>query len=214
MATVPQTCRAIASLTQVPERTVGHLARRLGEAEMLPRGPRGVNAPHIEPVHAARILIGVMSLTDGINATAAKVVQAVERIGALDRGGEGGFEVYASGDPDDSDTKYEMVPYGSFIENVAQLLQLKEAREQVAAVGLRFDGEHVSGWSEYKIAEGQPNHIVDVRRVYFGGLRPVSSGMSQEVRVDGSVLDRLSALLEERAAEPSNEIQAAAAGGR
>jgi hypothetical protein len=72
MAAVAEVCQTISEVASVPRRTVDHLARRLGEAELLPRGPRGRNAPHFEGIHIARLLVGVMTIANGIDYTSAR----------------------------------------------------------------------------------------------------------------------------------------------
>ncbi len=83
MATGREWREGIAEATGVPERTLIHIERRLGEAGMLPRGPRGRNAPQLDAIHGALFLLGTMSIGDGIGSTAARVLQAVNRLGAL-----------------------------------------------------------------------------------------------------------------------------------
>lgn len=83
MATGREWREGIAEATGVPERTLIHIERRLGESGMLPRGPRGRNAPHFDAIHGALFLLGTMSIADGIGSTAARVIQAVNQLGAL-----------------------------------------------------------------------------------------------------------------------------------
>src|SRR3954468_6426728 len=95
MAAVAEVCQVISKALTVPRGTVDHLARRLGEAGLLPRGPRGRNAPHFEDIHIARLLAAVMVTAEGIYHTSVSVVPAVKRIEELSQGGEARIDVYA-----------------------------------------------------------------------------------------------------------------------
>src|SRR3954454_6194573 len=119
MAAVAEVCQVISETLNVPRGTVDHLARRLGEAGLLPRGPRGRNAPHFDATHIAHLLVGVMAAAEGIYHTSASVVPAVKRIEELSQGGEARVDVYADGDLDDPRSSITMVPAGSFIEMIA-----------------------------------------------------------------------------------------------
>src|SRR4051795_286103 len=83
MATVATVCQVMSEETSVPRGTIDHLARRLGEAELLPRGPRGRHAPQFEDIHEARLLVGVIAIANGIDYTSASVARAVKRIEEL-----------------------------------------------------------------------------------------------------------------------------------
>ena len=86
MASVRQVVTTISEVTGVPRQTVNNVARRLGEAGMLPRGPRGRHAPEFEARHVVRVLLGTMVLaTDALNTPAGKVPAAVATIQALER---------------------------------------------------------------------------------------------------------------------------------
>jgi hypothetical protein len=86
MAAVAEVCQTISAAAGVPLRLVEYLARRLGEAGQLPRGPRGRHAPHFEAIHIARLLAAVMVVADGIDFTGASIALAMTRIEALSQG--------------------------------------------------------------------------------------------------------------------------------
>ena len=70
--------KMIANTYGVPEKTVSVQARSLKEAGLLTTGARGVNAPDMTPLDAARMTIAVLA-TD----SPAQTVERVERFGAL-----------------------------------------------------------------------------------------------------------------------------------
>jgi hypothetical protein len=213
MATVPKVCQTISEGTSTPRGAVDHLARRLGEAELLPRGPRGRNAPHFNEIHEARLLVGVMAIaTNGINYTSASVVRAVKRIEELSQGGEARVDVYVDRDLDDPQSDIVPVPAGSFVDNVAWLIRLTQAPSRrddysATAIGLTFGGDNVYGWIEYGTKARSPNRRSDIRRVNFGLISGVlKSGMKQEVRIEADVLFRLGELLDDTQLERQPEL--------
>jgi hypothetical protein len=213
MATVPKVCQTISEETGVPRRAVDHLARRLGEAELLPRGPRGRNAPHFNEIHEARLLVGVMAIAaNGIDYTSASVVRAVKRIEELSQGGEPRVDVYADKDLDDPQCAIVLVPAGSFVDHVAFLI--RQTRKPISrddysttAIGLTFGGGNVYGWFEYGKKARDLNRHSDIQRFNFGLMSAVlKSGMKQEVRVEADVLFRLGELLDDTQLEPQPEL--------
>jgi hypothetical protein len=202
MAAVAEVCQTISEVAGVPRRTVDHLARRLGEAELLPRGPRGRNAPHFEDSHIARLLVGVMTIANGIDYTSARIALSVKRIEELSQGGEARFDIYTDGDLDDPQSKIMMmvVPAGSFIEVVAFCIRWTRfgvSKGGPSAIGLTFGGGSVYGWVEADLGKTGVNHVSDIRRVDFGVTEDVlKSGMKQEVRVELWALSRLGELLD------------------
>jgi hypothetical protein len=199
MAAVAEVCQTISEVAGVPRRTVDHLARRLGEAELLPRGPRGRNAPYFEDSHIARLLVGVMTIANGIDYTSARIALSVKRIEALNQGGEGRVDVYVDGDLDDPQSKMMVVPAGSFLDLVAHSIRWTRSgvsKGGPSAIGLTFGGGSVYGWIEFNLGETGVNHVADIRRVDFGVTEDLlKSGMKQEVRVERDVLFRLGELL-------------------
>src|SRR3954447_1594428 len=197
MAAVAEVCQTISEATGIPRRTVDHLARRLGEAGLLPRGPRGRNAPQFHSIHMARLLVGVMAVANGINHTAVSVVQAVKRIEDLRQEEEAQSGLYADCNLDDPETELQFVPAGSFVGAVAQhmrRMQIEASRGDISAIGLTF-GNGVYGWIEFDGGTGK-DCPSNPRRVTFGYMGTVlTAGLKQDVRVEGGVLLRLGELL-------------------
>jgi hypothetical protein len=205
MAAVAEVCQVISETLNVPRGTVDHLARRLGEAGLLPRGPRGRNAPHFGATHIARLLVGVMATAEGIYHTSASVVPAVKRIAELSQGGEARVDVYADGDLDDPQSSIMLVPAGSFVEVVAHRIRwtrIETNKDELSAIGLSFGGGNVYGWIEFDLGKTGINRVSNIRRVDFGITQDVlKSGMRQEVRVEVGVLVRLGELLDPASSE-------------
>jgi hypothetical protein len=199
MAAVAEVCQTISAAAGVPLRLVEYLARRLGEAGQLPRGPRGRHAPHFEAIHIARLLAAVMVVADGIDFTGASIALAMTRIEALSQGGEGRVDVYVDGDLDDPQSKMVLRPAGSFLEMVAHCIRRTRSGVSTgspSAIGLTFGGGSVYGWVEFNLGETGVNRVADIRRVDFGVTEDLlKSGMKQEVRVERDVLFRLGELL-------------------
>jgi hypothetical protein len=199
MAAVAEVCQTISTAAGVPLRLVEYLARRLGEAGQLPRGPRGRHAPHFEAIHIARLLAAIMVVADGIDFTGASVLLAMTRIEALNQGGEGRVDVYVDGDLDDPQSKMMVVPAGSFLDLVAHSIRWTRSgvsKGGPSAIGLTFGVGSVYGWIEFNLGETGVNHVADIRRVDFGVTEDLlKSGMKQEVRVERDVLFRLGELL-------------------
>jgi hypothetical protein len=212
MATVPTVCQTISEVTSAPRAAVDHIARRLGEAGLLPRGPRGRHAPQFEEIHIARLLVGIMAIANGIDYTSVSVARAVKRIEELSQGGEARVDVYVDRDLGDPQCEIVLVPAGSFVDNVAFLIRLTQAPSSrddypATAIGLTFGSGNVYGWIEYgKKARGldQPSNI---QRVNFGLMSAVlKSGMKQEVRIEADVLFRLGELLDDTLLKPQPEL--------
>jgi hypothetical protein len=212
MAAVATVCQVISEETGVPRGAVDHLARRLGEAELLPRGPRGRHAPQFEDIHEARLLVGVMAIANGIDYTSASVVRAVKRIEDLSQGGEARVDVYVDRDLNDPQCDVVLVPAGSFVDNVAFLIRLTQASTNrdnypATAIGLTFGSGNVYGWIEYGKEDRGLDRPSDIQRVNFGLMSAVlKSGMKQEVRIEADVLFRLGELLDDTQLKPQPEL--------
>ena len=83
MLTVPRLVTLMSEGLALPARRLVHVARRLGEADLLPRAGRGASPPPVDSADAVRLLMAAMSLGDGIDGTAARIVQAVQGTGRL-----------------------------------------------------------------------------------------------------------------------------------
>jgi hypothetical protein len=207
MATVAAVCQVISEGTGVSRGAVDHLARRLGEAELLPRGPRGRHAPHFGDIHEARLLVGVMAIANGIDYTSASVVQAVKRIEELSQGGEARVDVYVDGDLEDPQSEIVLAPAGSFVEHVAFLIRLtrnpiSKNDYPATAIGLTFGSGKVYGWMECRVKGRGQN-----RRFDFGLMSAVfKSGMKIEVRIEADVLFRLGELVDDNQLEQQPEL--------
>jgi hypothetical protein len=207
MATVPQVCQVVSEETSVSRAAVDHVARRIGEAGLLPRGPRGRHAPQFDERHIARVLVGVMAIANGIDHTSVSVAQAVKRIEELSQGGEARVDVYADGDLDDPQSEIVLTPAGSFVDHVALLIRMTRgpiSRNDFSAtaIGLTFGSGKVYGWIECRTKV-----LGASRRFNLGLMNAVlKSGMKIEVRVEADVLFRLGELLGDIQLGPQGEL--------
>jgi hypothetical protein len=171
--------RIIAGLLGKPaERTALHVTRRLGEADLIVRGPRGKSSYNVNAREIAVIVVGLMALTDA-DTPAVDVPKLVQRIMQLDAEGQDPAMVLMG----DAQTP---TLFGSFITKIAQVIEGKD--DAVQGVGLEFCRNATRAWIER-----------DGQRVYFG-IRDLPSGMIQAARVDASLLGALRKLL---VADPS-----------
>lgn len=212
MATTPEIVREVSRIMSIPQPTVETTARRLGEGDLIPRGSRGRAAPQIDAVHVARLLTGVMSITDGIKGTVARVVQAVDRIGRSHCHG-----TLKWSETDDFTDALVLVPGGSFIEQVTHLIQqcadpniAERFKLSVNAVGVTFGGEFPLGWVEVsghgellldRLALKCIPELGNGRRVIFGSYEPSTMpGMIREARLSIDALAELAQLFFQKSA--------------
>ncbi len=209
MATGREWRQEISNATGVPERTLIHIERRLGEAGMLPRGPRGRNAPHFETLHGARLLLGTMSIADGIASTAAKVFQAVNRLGALTvdydiriarffgRSWDQTLEIGA-------EPSFLATPKGRFdlalafiLDNIAHP-QHDYLFQQIRGIGIEWQADMIFGW------------IMPGKNVVFPWIgRPDPQGTREDVRVTFRQEDISAEELERRRLDPAGLVRQA-----
>lgn len=205
MTNVPETVGILAECLGVPRSMVETTSRRLGEADLITRGTRGRSAAQVRPKDLAQALIGVLSVGDGIEGVAARVVQSVNRIGGLRCNGSLKMAL------DDSLHALKhptlVVRQGSFLDQLTHLLKLcsepetsSTAMKLVCSVGVTFSGVKTLGWIELGEAEAEfpqgelrymPS-VGDGRRVVFGNVETATlSGMTREARIDIETLARV-----------------------
>lgn len=208
MATAPEIMKSVSKVTGVPQSTVRTIVRRLGESGLVPRGTRGRQPSDVSSEDIARILLGVMSVTDGIAGTSARVVQAVEQIGSLECRGSLRMAltdaIYALDHP------ILVVRQGSFLDQLTHLIECcagpdttSDLLALVGSVGLTFGRGGTHGWTELRNAEAEfpegdlrfgPS-IGDLRRVNFGDADPATlGGMTREVRLSIDALAELASI--------------------
>lgn len=209
MANVAEVTQEIADATGIAPATVVHVARKLGENGWWPRGARGRHAAQFDAENIGTLLAGVMAIAgDAVETPASRVQTVMQRIKELRAGGEAMVNIY-----EDAAGGLEIVPSGSFIANVAGLIEGADLLEikGVQAVGLTFGAGAVTGWAERQERPGL-NHTV--RRDYFGPVREVmKSGMTREVRVSVAVLAQLAELIDQQEEQqPQDDLPLAPTG--
>ena len=196
MPTLSEACAALAEATGVPRGTIEHVGRRLGEAALLPRGPRGVNAPQLDAHHLAMLAIGLLHIGDGFAGTIARVPVEVAKVAALARAEHGaGFEL----------SRHVLIE-GDFLTSVAQILAgmsdpdpeaRRDWRAAVDGVGLVFGGGHAAGFIVLSAkATGTDTGIGFTYSASPGeGTKVWHAPFRRQIRLDGSALVALGGLL-------------------
>ena len=194
MISMPEAVRVISNSVGVPGSTVETITRRLGEAGAISRGTRGRKAADASSDDLARILIGVMSIADGIYGTSARVVQAVEQVGNLSC--PGAHEVSIVDNAEGLGSARD----GTFLNELTTLIEWCADSDDalvvlrvVRAVGLTFKGETTHGWTELtaeaeldldKVADAYVRSPGGGLRLIFGSdVEGMMPGMTREVRV-------------------------------
>ncbi len=121
MVIATEITKSVSDITGFPQSTVDTVLRRLGEADLIPRGTRGRRPADLRSKDLARMLIALMSVADGIDGSAARVVQAVERISRLECGGS--LKMALSDSFYDLEHPTLVVRRGSFLDQVTHLLE-------------------------------------------------------------------------------------------
>lgn len=204
MTTAPDIATAVSECAVLPASLVSNIVRRLGEGGSIPRADRGRRPPDIRSEDLARILIGVLSVADGIEGSVARVVQAVREIRGLECRGTLNWA------HDDSVEEFKnamlVVPGGSFLDQITYLIDhcsdsnTAPIFEQVVlAIGLSRSEARTLGWVEVtgdgEVIQGGAIHCTTAiggRRVFFGDVDPTSfRGLIREARLSIAALGEL-----------------------
>lgn len=128
VANVPQTVSVIAETSGWPKADVQMRARYLGPAGLLPKGGRGLNAPDLEPHHAANLLLATLC-----GGPQTEAVQAVQTCGA--KSGTGAWLM-----PDGEAVPYAgpgratLIPAGTtFLDSITQVLAWRRDQHPLGA---------------------------------------------------------------------------------
>ena len=134
MAIGRQWREAMAEVLGIPEPMLKHIERKLGEGGMLgARGARGRSAPHFEPTHGARFLIGaVAAFADG-GQVGATIARTVERLGQMP-GGSGPIRVIAGTDFDGLRHYADEFGADYALKHTMKLISCKNFEEDVATI--------------------------------------------------------------------------------
>jgi hypothetical protein len=150
MATAPETIEAVSKIAGIPRSIPETVVRRLGEAELVLRGSKGRASPPIRRIDIARILIGVLCISDGIEGSSAHIAKTIKNIGS----GTSRSRLKA-GRREHLDSTEFVDPSSSFIEEVSHLIEAcadsdnrSFLRQTVDAIGLTFGGGKILGWLE------------------------------------------------------------------
>jgi hypothetical protein len=197
VATAQVIADEISRIGGIPSSTVRTIARRLGEASLLPRGGRGKPPQKLSARDCARLIIGTMRIADGINVAVARVDQLVHDVERLKcQGNVSTVEV----------PRIAVVEPGSFVGQLASLIkrlstdEKTRLRQLVAAVGLTTGPDRLWGWLEFRRdwerldVEGTeliPSY--GSSRVIFGRGHFDNSGLTREIRITSEALCEIAA---------------------
>ena len=194
----------------VPKSTVDTIMRRLGEDGLLPRGSRGRAPAELGAGHLAHVLVGLMSIGDGIGGAATRAYTATLKIG--ENRCEGGIEVPRDATGKRFEHAVTLADRETFHEALTKLIsQLADDKfastcaRVLSAVGVSFGEEKSAAWFELKKASeitrtGGARIIMvpgEPWRFWFGTFRLSDrrTGLTREVRFSVSTLSRLAASL-------------------
>ena len=145
MATVTQVCEVLSEVSGIPYKTIRYFARRLGQADLLPRGPRGRNAPNFDMANVSILLLATMAATDGTFGVGAQITTIVKRVGDLSTDVD-----LPRITPQGYDHDHPLVRSGSFDSAVTTLLQDFEKHGLRGIffdeIGVTYSHEKIFGW--------------------------------------------------------------------
>lgn len=203
MSKIAQVVTTISDATKVPRAKVDYIARRLGEAGMLPRGPRGRHAPDFTTSDIVRVILGVMVLTTDAETPASKMPTVVKAILTLETGAHtfepDGHEIVGRLRKDifihHSNLSFAEA-FAAFLCETAPNNTEKERLSLVAA-GISFTSGLVSGWMNLKWKNGDISHVRYVQEKEF--LDAIGTGLVREAWISAKVMRQISTLLDDDA---------------
>jgi hypothetical protein len=189
----------------IPGSTLRTVARRLGESGLIPRGGPGTKPHSATPLDCARMIIGAMSIADGISSTVARVDQQVSRVERLETAAKIRFAT------DDTCAALEeailVISPGSFLRQLESLIRRLGTDEKsrllgvVAAVGLTTEANRTWGWVEphtgvelFHEVVSRLHHSSCVSRIVFSDGDVECSGFTREVRMTSEALCKIASL--------------------
>lgn len=200
MATAQEIADEMSRIGGIPPSTVRTIARRLGEASLLPRGGRGKSPQELSARDCARLVVGTMRITDGIDGAAARVDKLVNDVERLRSPGKVSLGI------DYDLPKVPIVEPGSFVDQLASLIRRLCTDEKalltsgVSAVGLTSGLAGLWGWLELR-GYGEPSFEDSPQlsqasgkiRVIFGRRDFDYRGLTREVRITSEALCEIAA---------------------
>jgi hypothetical protein len=205
MATLQTIAKEISRMAGIPDSTLRTVARRLGESGLLPRGGPGTKPHNATALDCTRMIIGAMSVADGISGTVARVDRQVSEVERLETTAKIHF---ASGDTAAAiEEAILVVSPGSFARQLESLIrrlgtdEKTQLLEVVAAVGLTMGANRTWGWVERRsgvelVHEGdlRLHHESGVSRIVFADGDIDCSGFTREVRMTSEALCKIASL--------------------
>jgi hypothetical protein len=200
VATAQVIADEMSRIAGTPPSVTRTIARRLGEAGLLPRGGRGQPPQDLSARDCARLLLGTLRIADGIDGAAARVDQLVNEVERLK--GRGKVSV-------GEDVHTQQMPIadaGSFVDQLATMIERFCTDEQalltsaVSAVGLTTGPNGLWGWVELR-GHGEPfskdgaqlSRASGKIRIIFGPRDFEQRGLVREVRITSEALGEIAA---------------------
>jgi len=206
MASIREATEIIAEATGADTGTVRQLARCLGEGGML--GPRlpGRKAFQLEPIHIARMIIGLLAMGHlGVRRNQRVITsmpisaELVPMIEALETGGDPGIEYWENTKTGELSEEY----VGSFVGWIASMIELpKFAELRCDCIGLTFAGDG----QFYAVMQTAPGE-----RIIFGDMDAVEAhGLTRTVTITSSAIAKVAAAIAPDEAQTESGPQAEA----
>ena len=129
-----------------------------------------------------------MATMDAVHGAASRAPQALQRLRRLKMGGDAKVALYEN-DEGEMVALYE----GSFLDNLATLLEHKFPLIPLARAGLWFSGSDVRGCMEER--DEEQNGTIHIRKHWFGPPVKVMHGMVHEVWININTIMALSDLV-------------------
>ena len=217
MASIREATEIIAEATGVDEGTVRQLARCLGEAGML--GPRlpGRKAFQLEPLHIARMIIGLLALgnlgerrNQRVIASLPLAAEMVPVIEALEAEGEPTIDTWLN---EETSEEFETLG-GSLVRWVAFMIERPDDAENLCqdiSITFAADSQYYAIWNR-PIGAEEPPEVEDLRQTIFGDMDAVeASGLTRTVKIDGTAIAKVAAAIAPEEAQKSSDSLAASA---
>ncbi len=212
MASIREATEIIAEATGADIGTVRQLARCLGEAGML--GPRlpGRRAFQLEPLHIARMIIGLLAMGHlGVRRDqrvitsmpiAAELVPVIEKLGA-----EGPVDFDIS--EDERTGKAKITPRGGFTQWIVSMVSWLDDHSfaekfcEAASITFASDGQF---YARLELRHGSDSHTI----VFGDAVVVEAAGLTRTVTITGSAIAKVAAAIapDEAQAESSPRAEA------
>lgn len=151
MATLKHMIEEFVGVTGVPRSTVGNNARRLSEADLVTRGPRGHGVPNIPARNVANMVLSTLIQGDGYETVSARIASRVKEVGSLRS--SVAYSIFYGDSQADMDDAIPIFKGQSVAQDLTDLLVTaadphiaKRLNQMIEAIGVGFSGPSISVW--------------------------------------------------------------------